>query len=92
MKTINLILCMMLLFVLTSLSLVKADEKDVTVKGKVVKAIVQEETGKVFVLLPGRMFSSLNDSLETNKKVSVVGPKVSTDGHECVKVEKVELN
>lgn len=92
MKIINLILCTMLLFLLISPGAIKAKEQDVTVKGKVVKAVIEEGTGRVFVLLPDKMFKPLNSSLQLDKHVSVGGSLVSEQGHDSVKVETVKIN
>ncbi len=69
---------------------VKADGKDIAVTGKVVSAIIDDKTGKVYELLPEEKGKPLPSSIRTGETVSVFGDQLYKKGHFAIRVEKVK--
>jgi len=82
------VLCSLLLIPNT----VKADGKygrDITVSGKVVTAIIDDTTGKAYVLKPAHKGTPLPEAIKMGEKVSVFGDEIKKGHHLSLRVEKV---
>ena len=71
-------------------SVVNAHGRDITVTGKVVEAVVDDTTGKVYVLLPEHKNATLPQSIKVGERVSVYGDEISKNGRLSLKVEGVK--
>ncbi len=80
-------------FILGVASLAQADGKygkDVTVTGKVVQAVVDGASGKVYVLEPESATESLPPAIKIGSTVTVDGDEMSQKGHMAIRVERVK--
>ncbi len=64
--------------------------KDVTVTGKVVQAVVENGSGKVYVLEPGSANEPLPGAIKVGAQVTVDGDEMTKDGHMAIRVEKAK--
>ncbi len=74
-------------------SIAKADGKygpDVTVKGTVVEAIVDDASGTVYVLEPEGANEPLPAVVKSGAKVTVYGDSMEKNGHAAIRVESVK--
>jgi len=65
--------------------------KDIAVTGTVVPAIIDEATGKVYVLLSEHMDQRLPYSIKMGEKNTLEGDEVSEKGHTALRVENVKI-
>ena len=63
---------------------------DVTIKGMVVQAIVDDATGAVYVLEPENANEPLPASVKPGAQVTVYGDSMEKNGHEAIQVENVK--
>ena len=74
-------------------AIVRADGqygKDVTVMGKVVQAVVEDGSGKVYVLEPESANEPLPAAIKVGARVTVDGDEMTKDGHMAIRVEKAK--
>jgi hypothetical protein len=63
---------------------------DVTVKGTVVEAIVDDATGTAYVLEPESANEPLPAAVKSGAKVTVYGDSMEKNGHASIRVENVK--
>ena len=63
---------------------------DVTIKGAVVQAIVDDATGTVYVLEPESANEPLPASVKAGAQVTVYGDSMEKNGHGAIRVENVK--
>ncbi len=81
------------LFVLGATSLARADGqygKDITITGKVVQAVVDDASGKVYVLEPGGANQPLPPAIKIGSAVTVDGDEMTQKGHMAIRVERAK--
>ena len=81
------------LFVLGAASLAQADGqygKDITVTGKVVEAVVDNASGKVYVLEPASAAEPLPPAIKIGSTVTIDGDEINQKGHMAIRVEKAK--
>ncbi len=64
--------------------------KDITISGKVVQAVVDDASGKVYVLNPEGANEPLPDVIKTGAKVTVDGDEMTENGHMAIRVERAK--
>ena len=64
--------------------------KDVTVTGKVVQAVVDGASGKVYVLEPESANELLPAAIKVGAQVTVDGDEMTEHGHLAIRVEKAK--
>ncbi len=64
--------------------------KDITVTGKVVQAVVDGASGKVYVLEPESANEPLPGVIKVGAQVTVDGDEMTKDGHMAIRVEKAK--
>ena len=93
MKNISVLLVLMGVLAMASPALVRADGKygpDVTIKGTVVQAIVDDATGAVYVLEPESANEPLPASVKAGAQVTVYGDSMEKNGHGAIRIENVQ--
>jgi len=63
---------------------------DVTVKGTIVEAIVDDTSGTVYVLEPESANGPLPAAVKSGAKVTVYGDSMEKNGHAAIRVENVK--
>ncbi len=89
----RMLLIVMVLFVLGAPAIGMADGmygKDITVTGKVVQAVVDDASGKVYVLNPESANEPLPDIIKRGAKVTVDGDEMTENGHMAIRVERAK--
>ena len=79
--------------VLGAPAFVKADGqygKDITVTGKVVQAVVDDASGKVYVLEPESANAALPDAIKVGAQVTVDGDEMTKGEHMAIRVERAK--
>ena len=64
--------------------------KDITVTGQVVQAVVDDASGKVYVLEPERANASLPEAIKVGAKVTVNGDEMTKGAHMAIRVERAK--
>ena len=64
--------------------------KDVTITGQVVSAIIDDASGKAYVLKPAHKEEALPESIKIGQKATVYGDVSHKHGHLSIRVEKVQ--
>ncbi len=64
--------------------------KDITVTGKVVQAVVDDASGKVYVLEPESANASLPGVIKVGAHVTVDGDEMTKGAHMAIRVEKAK--
>jgi len=93
MRRNSVLLVLIGILIIASPALVRADGKygeDVTVKGTVVEAVVDDASGKVYVLEPESANEPLPAIVKSGAKVTVYGDSMEKNGHAAIRAESVK--
>ena len=93
MKKVSILAVLMGVLMLSGSVAAMADGKygqDVTVKGTVVQAIVEEGSGTVYVLEPESANEPLPASVTPGAQITVYGDSMEKNGHGAIRVENVK--
>ena len=93
MKKAGILALLMGVLMLSGSVVAMADGKygnDVSIKGKVVEAIVDDATGNVYVLEPESANEPLPASIKAGAQVTVYGDSMEQNGHGAIRVESVK--
>ncbi len=80
-------------FLVLGAGVVRADGqygKDITITGKVVEAVLDDASGKVYVLEPESAGEPLPAVIKTGSKVTVDGDEMTQNGHMAIRVERAK--
>ncbi len=90
-KLIFVVLLMMGIFFMSHSAM--ADGKyggDITVSGKVEMAIIDDTTGKVYILQPESKSKSLPATIKVGEKATLFGDQITNDNYNSLRVEEVK--
>ena len=93
MKKVSILAALVGVLMLSGSVIAMADGKygpDVTIKGTVVEAIVEDASGRVFVLEPESANEPLPASVKAGAQVTVYGDSMEKNGHGAIRVENVK--
>ncbi len=71
-------------------TVLQADGRDIAVSGKVVSAVIDDKTNKIYELLPEAKDKPLPSLIKEGATVSVFGDQIYKKGHFAIRIEKVK--
>lgn len=93
MKKLSVLAMLMAIGMLALPTVVKADGmygKDITITGKVVQAVIDDASGKAYVLKPEHAKEPLPAVIQTGATVTVDGDEMTKGGYLAIRVERAK--